>query len=69
MNKTVPVVAIHYNGMEKDTWLMVMHSEDFAEYALGDRIAGGSTFTDPKAKYAVDGLLRACRVVLKHFDV
>jgi Holliday junction resolvase len=27
--KNTPVLAIHYDGMRKDTWLIVMHSEDW----------------------------------------
>lgn len=26
-----PVLAIHYDGMQKDSWLMVLHSEDWID--------------------------------------
>lgn len=27
-----PVLAIHFDGMPKDEWLVVLHSEDWVEY-------------------------------------
>jgi len=69
LNKTVPVLAVHFDGMPKDCWLMVMHSEDWAEYALGGSKSQSSTFTDPRAKLAVQRLVEASRAILKHFEV
>ena len=68
VNKTVPVIAVHYDGMQKDEWLIVMHSEDWAEYALGEAEAK-ATFTDPKAKYATQNAISALKTLLKHFEV
>lgn len=31
ISHNMPVLAIHFDGMKKDTWLMVTHSEDFIE--------------------------------------
>lgn len=28
----IPLLAIHFDGMGKDEWLMVLHSEDFCEF-------------------------------------
>ena len=28
----MPVLAVHYDGMQKDTWLVVIHSNDWLEY-------------------------------------
>lgn len=27
----MPVLAVHYDGMQKDTWLITVHSEDFID--------------------------------------
>lgn len=29
--KNMPVLAVHYDGMMKDTWLITVHSEDFLD--------------------------------------
>ena len=69
MNKTVPCLAIRFDGMPKDQWLMVLNSEDWAEYVLGNRDVGGNVFVDQKAKYAVQNAVQSLKTVLKHFEV
>lgn len=62
--KNMPVVAIHFDDMPPDDYLMVMHSEDWVEHLKGNN-ATESNYQDPKFKYALQGLVEATKRALK----
>jgi len=63
-----PVLFVHVDGMPDNEWLVTMHSEDWIELVKGED-KRDQTFTNPKAKYAVQTAKNALQTVLKHFEV
>ena len=62
-----PVVAIHYDGMPENKYLIVLDCDDWAELMKGND-KRDQTFVDPKAKYAVQRLKDSCREVMKYME-
>lgn len=63
-----PVLAVHFDGMPDNQWLMVIHSEHFLE--LITKTDGVKTdYQDPKKKWHVRNLVEAAKLVLKDFEV
>lgn len=74
-HKNQAVLAIHFDGMPKGEWLMVMHSEDWLEMMLNGselaQVESSSHFDkehDRKLKWAIEGVIRACKALLKLID-
>jgi Holliday junction resolvase len=67
MNKTVPVLAVHFDGMPKEEWLMVMHSEDWAHYVLGDAEVTNN-YTDPQLKHALQNMVDSAKKLMKSIE-
>ncbi len=68
-NKThnQPVLAIRFDGMPPNEWLMVLHSDHFIDLLVGDK-EEVSTYTDPKHKWAVQGLIESAKRVIKIYE-
>lgn len=59
-----PVIAVHFDGMSPDTWLMVLHSEDWLD--LLTKNEGTKTdYQDPKLRYAIQSLKESAKRVEK----
>jgi len=68
MARNRPLLAIHYDGMPKDEWLIVLHSNDWIDLEL----EGGTehaVYEDPKKKYRLKRLIDEAKGVLKDFDI
>lgn len=59
-----PALFIHLDGTNEKEWLVVLHSEDFAEMIKGE--GKEQDYDDPKARYAFQNLKEAVRVALKY---
>lgn len=59
-----PALFLHIDGMPKDEWLVVLHSEDWAEMMKAD--GAEQDYQDPKARYAFQNLKEAVRVAMKY---
>lgn len=66
MNKTVPVLAVHFDGMPKDDWLMVMNNHDWIEYVQGNESVE-QDYEDPRKKYAIQNAIQSLKTLLKHY--
>lgn len=58
-----PALFIHVDGMPKGEWLVVLHSEDWADLMKGE--GHEQDYQDPKARYAFQNLKEAVRVAMK----
>ena len=63
-----PLLAIHYDGMPKDEWMIVLHSNDWLDLELGE-VDAHNIYDDPKKKWRLKALVEAGKQVLKDFDV
>lgn len=64
MNRGIPVLIIRRDGMAKYDWLVVMHIEDWVAQIQGEKV--GSTYEDPKIKYAAQKLKQAAHDMMKY---
>jgi Holliday junction resolvase len=62
--RNMPVVAIHFDKMPKDTWLIVMHSDDWIEMVKGE--THEQDYEDPKKKYAFQRARDALQTAIKY---
>jgi len=62
-----PAVVIHYDGMPKDEWLIVMDNHSWLEL-VKKNMDLGKEFIDPKDKYAVRSLVESAKRVLKIYN-
>lgn len=62
-----PVLAIRFDGMPADEWLMVLHSEHFIDLLKGDKDAG-ENYLDPKHKWAITQLIESAKKVVKIYE-
>lgn len=65
IHRNQPVLFIHVDGMPDNNWLVVMDSNDWIELVKGED-KREQTFTDPKAKYAIQNAKNALATVLKY---
>ena len=68
VHKNEPVLFIHQDGMPDNTWLVVMHSDDWIELIKGED-KRDIVFDDPSKKYAVQRAIDSLKTLLKQFDV
>ncbi len=61
-----PLLAIHFDGMPDDKWLMVMDNDSWLEAIKAPRIEVQDTTDDRKLKWALQGLKTALNNVLKY---
>lgn len=66
MARNQPVLAIQYDGMRPNEWLMVMHSEDWVE--LMKREQPEEQVPDQRKKYALQRLVESAKAVIKLYD-
>jgi len=68
-NKThnEPVIAIHFDGMPEEEWLMVLSSDHFISLLQGDKEVD-MTYEDPKRKWEIKNAIEALKKVLKHYE-
>lgn len=68
---SVPCLAIHFDGMGENEWLMVMHSEDWAEYILNYN-PEKTTTTQPQnnsdTKWAIENAKRSLKTLLSKLE-
>ena len=62
-----PVLAIRFDGMPKDEWLITLHSDHFIDLVKGDR-ESGEDYQDPKHKWAISQLIESAKKVMKIYD-
>ena len=71
MNKTIPCLVIHFDGMPEGEFLMVQHSEDWIEMVTGNEKVD-ATYKNPQIerdrKYNLDALIRTAKNVLKDYE-
>lgn len=64
--RNAPLLAIHFDGMPENTWLIVQHSNDWIEQIKGEHTAP-TPYTDPRvlraAQTAVDGMKRFINLI------
>lgn len=63
-----PVLAIHFDGMPNEEWLMVLSSQHFLELIKGETEPADTTYIDPKNKWAVQTMVEAAKRVIKIYD-
>lgn len=59
-----PVLAIHFDNMPENEWLMVVSSDHFLDLLGGENKADMS-YEDPKKKWAVQNLIESAKKVVK----
>ena len=69
MARNRPLLAIHYDGMPKDEWFIVLHSNDWLDLELGDTQVAHQIYEDPKKKWRLKALVEAGKAVLKDYEV
>ena len=62
-----PVLAIHFDGMPENEWLMVLHNDAWLELMLKDT-GVKNDYLDPKFKWALRTLVEAAKKVLKYLE-
>ena len=62
-----PVLAVHFDGMPPNEWLMVLHSDHFIDLLTGKK-ENESVYVDPKNKWAVQKLLESAKQVIKIYE-
>lgn len=62
-----PVLAIRFDGMPVNEWLMVLHSEHFIDMITGKK-ESENVYVDPKNKWAVQKLLESAKQVIKIYE-
>ncbi len=67
MNKNIPVLLLRRDGMPKDEYIVGMHIQDWMALLKGED-KRDQTFTDPKAKYAMQRARDALRDVIKYLE-
>ena len=69
MAHTIPMLAIHFDGMAENEWLMTLHSEDWADLFLRAKepktIQGELSRTE---RYKVERLIQSAKEVLKLYE-
>ncbi len=67
MAHNTPYLAIHFDGMPPNKWLMVMDNDDWLDLLKKD---GGikTDYIDPKLKYDLQILKENCRKVIKKLE-
>ena len=63
-----PLLAIHYDGMPKDTWYIVLHSNDWLDLELGE-VDTHNIYEDPKKKWRLKITIENMKAVLKDFEI
>jgi len=58
-----PVIAVHFDGMPDNEWLMVIHSEHFLDLLVKEGVE--NDYVDPKLKWKVNNLKQAAHDVIK----
>lgn len=66
MASNIPVLAIHFDGMPKDKWLMVMDNDDWLEAITAKKVETGETTDEKSREWALRGLKEAVNKVLKY---
>lgn len=64
----LPVLAIHFDGMPEEEWLMVISSQHFLELLQGESEPVDMTYEDPKKKWAIKNLIEASKKVLRFYE-
>lgn len=64
----IPVLAIHFDNMPEEEWLMVLPSDYFIDLLKGESAPVDSTYEDPKQKWAIKNLIEASKKVLKFYE-
>lgn len=71
IHHNTPVLFIHQDGMPDQEWLVVIHSNDWAELVTGATEVDTS-YIDPSEerqnKYKVDNLIRSAKEVLRIYE-
>lgn len=62
-----PVIAIHFDGMPEDKFLMVIDNDFFINLLTGESVANND-YQDPKFKYALKNLKESINTVFKFLD-
>lgn len=63
-----PLVAIHFNGMPEQDFLVVISNHDWLDLIKGESAPVDSTYEDPKQKWAIQNAITALKKLLKHYE-
>ena len=63
-----PLVAIHFNGMPEQDYIVVISNHDWQELIKGESAPVDSTYEDPKQKWAIQNAITALKKLLKHYE-
>ena len=66
MARNQPVLAIQFDGMRPSEWLMVMHSEDWAELMKREQTV--EQLPDHRKKYAIQRLVESAKALIKLYE-
>lgn len=66
MASNTPALAIHFDGMPEDKWLMVMDCDDWLEAIKTPQVQTGETTDGKQMRWALEGLKIALQKVLKY---
>ena len=66
MASNTPLLAIRFDGMPENTWLMVMNSGDWLEAVKSPKVEVSETTDDRSMKWAMEGLKIALNKVLRY---
>lgn len=62
-----PILAIHYDKMPKDEWLIVLHSNDWLDLEM-DESEDIDIYQDPKKKYRLKNMIESAKAVLRDYE-
>ena|SRR3990167_1354986 len=63
-----PLIAIHFDGMKDDEFLIVINNYDWLDLVKGESAPIDMTYEDPKQKWAIKNLIEASKKVLKFYE-
>jgi Holliday junction resolvase len=66
MAQNTPALAIHFDGMQENKWLMVMDCDDWLQAVKEKKVEVQETTDDRSLKWAMEGLKIAVNKVLKY---
>lgn len=68
MARNSPLLVIRFDGMPKDEWLCVLHSEDLVEFLKAQNNTQDVVENNPQKKYAVVKMVEDAKRVIKLFE-
>ena len=66
--RNMPLLAVHFDGMRSDEWIIAISSEDWLELIQGNFEPQTDIYQDPKKKYRLKNLIESAKSVLKDYE-